>query len=492
MIEPLYSAEEMREAESAYTGPTIELMERAGTAVAETVLRRFPDARQISVWCGPGANGGDGLVVARLLHEAGRTVETRLLAAEDRVRGDAAENLRRAREAGVPFVEEAGPAEVVVDALFGTGFSGAPRREAAEAIDTINASGDHVVSVDVPSGIDASTGEVVGSAVFATATVTFHAQKLGLVVAPGRFHAGEIEVAGIGLDRADTATGLVGSAILGTVPRRRVAQNKYSAGTVLVVGGSPGYTGAASLTAQAALRAGAGIVFACVPRTLATVFEHRLLEVVTRACDDADGHFVAEAADQILELAGRAHAVAIGPGLGRSEGARDLVRTLLERVELPVVVDADGLSALAGHLDWVFAREQPTVLTPHAGELARLLGMRSSTVTARRLYSVQAGVAESGAVVLLKGADTLVAALRRGVLVSDHGNPGLASAGTGDVLTGVVAAFLAKGMEPRLAAAAAAATHGLAADHAARSKGYAGLIASDVVDALSPVLSGLS
>jgi NAD(P)H-hydrate epimerase len=489
-LEPLYTAEEMREAEATHSGPTLDLMERAGAAVAASVTRRYPDARRISIWCGPGANGGDGLVVARLLHAAGLEVEVLLLADETRIRGDALENLRRAREAGVPFGEEAQPADVVVDALFGTGFTGAPRREAAAAIEMINASGDPVVSVDVPSGIDASTGEVAGVAVRASATVTFHGVKLGLAVAPGRFEAGEVEVADIGLDHARTASGRVRPSALELVPRRRAPDNKYTAGSVLVVGGSAGFTGAVCLSCEAALRAGAGIVFACVPASVAPWVDQRLLEVVTRACeDDSDGRFVPEAAETVLEVAGRAGAVAIGPGLGRSAGTRELVRLLLERLELPVVVDADALWALAGHLEWAFTRERPTVLTPHAGELARLLSQPSARVSARRLHAVRAGADDTGAVVLLKGVDTLVAGPGRGVYLVDLGNPGLATAGSGDVLTGILAAYLAKGVEPRLAAAAAAATQGVAARHAAERCGFAGMIASDVLPSLSQVLS---
>ena len=385
-LEPVYTAEEMREAEATYSGPTLDLMERAGEAVAASVERRYPDARRVSIWCGPGANGGDGLVVARLLHAAGRAVEVLMLAEEARIRGDALENLRRARAAGVAFRAEAGGADVVVDALFGTGFTGVPRRDAGAAIEMINASQSPVVSVDVPSGIDASTGEVSGVAVRASATVTFHGVKLGLVVAPGRFEAGEIEVADIGLEHESTASGRVGTSALELVPRRRPSDNKYTAGSVLVVGGSAGFTGAVCLSCEAALRAGAGIVFACVPASVAPWVDQRLLEVVTRACeDDSDGRFVPEAAETVLEVAARAGAVAIGPGLGRGPGTRELVRLLLERLELPVVVDADALWALAGHLEWAFARERPTVLTPHAGELARLLDQRSARVSSRRL-----------------------------------------------------------------------------------------------------------
>ncbi len=489
LTEPLYSAAEMRAAEAAYTGPTLELMERAGAAVADAILRGYPDARTVSVWCGAGANGGDGFVVARKLHEAGRGVQVRLLAPEERIAGDALENLRRARALGLLFVDEWTPADVVVDALFGTGFTGAPRPEAARAIWEMNALESPVVSVDVPSGVDASTGEIAGPAVEAALTVTFHGRKLGLVVAPGRFHAGRVEVADIGLDHAATRHRRTTEAILALVPRRGERDNKYSAGAVLVVGGSTGLTGAPCLTAEAALRAGAGIVTACVPASLNLVFEQRLLEVMTRPCPDEDGRMTAAAAEVILAAAERADAVALGPGLGRTDATRELVRILLERLELPVVLDADGLWAVAGHLAWVFARDAPTVLTPHAGELARLLGRESAWVSAHRLDAVQAGADDAGAVVLLKGADTLVGAPGHGVLVSDHGNPGLATAGSGDVLAGVAAAFLAKGMEPQVAAAAAATAAGVASGLAAETHGTAGMIARDVVEALSPALS---
>jgi NAD(P)H-hydrate epimerase len=278
-------------------------------------------------------------------------------------------------------------------------------------------------------------------------------------------------------------------AILALVPRRREEDNKYTAGSVLVVGGSVGLTGAPSLAAEAALRAGAGIVTACVPASLNEVFEQRLLEVMTRPCPDEEGTMTADAADAVLAAAKRAGAVALGPGLGRTDGARTLVGKLLDRLDRPVVLDADGLWALAGHLDWVFSRDAPTVLTPHAGELGRLLGRRSSWVAANRLDAVQAGADDAGAVVLLKGADTLVAGPGRDPVVADLGNAGLATAGSGDVLTGVVASFLAKGMEAGQAAIAAAAACGVASHVAAERHGAAGMIARDVVEALSPALS---
>jgi ADP-dependent NAD(P)H-hydrate dehydratase / NAD(P)H-hydrate epimerase len=489
LYEPLYTAEEMRAAEAAYVGPTLELMERAGKRVSEEILTRFPEADRVAVWCGTGANGGDGLVVAAELTRAGRTASVRLLGPEEKVVGDAAAMLQRAREAGVAFVDEHGSADLAVDALFGTGFSGRPRPDAEQAIGELNAGGVPVVAVDLPSGVDASTGIVAGAAVEAALTVTFHARKVGHAIAPGRFHAGEVVVADIGLDESETRLRRVTEQILGLVPRRTERDNKYSAGSVLVVGGSRGLTGAPSLSSEAALRAGAGIVTACVPASLNLVFEERLVEVMTKPCVDEDGAMTPDAADEILAAAERAGAVALGPGLGRTDGTRALVGFLLDRLDKPIVLDADGLWALAGHLDWVFSRDAPTVLTPHAGELGRLLGRPSAWVSANRLDAVQAGADDTGTVVLLKGIDTLVAGPSRSPVVVDLGSPGLATAGSGDVLTGVVGAFLAKGMEAGAAAAAAAAACGVASRLAGERHGQAGMIARDVIESLSPALS---
>jgi hydroxyethylthiazole kinase-like uncharacterized protein yjeF len=488
IAEPLYTAEEMRVAEEAYEGPTHELMERAGTVTAETALARFPAAKTVSVWCGTGSNGGDGFVVARKLREAGRDVEIVVVGDVEKISGDAAENLERARAADIRFVETA-ETELVVDAIFGTGFRGKPRAQAAGAIEELNGLAAPVVSVDVPSGVDASTGEVAGPAVRADLTVTLHASKLGLVVAPGRFHAGEVEAADIGLPVAKTRHSRATPEVLSLVPRKGPEDNKYTAGSVVVVGGSAGKTGAACLAAEASLRAGAGICTACVPASLSAIFEQRLLEVMTSACPDEDGVMTLDAADAVIEAAERAGAVALGPGLGRTDGTRALVAYLLDRLDKPIVVDADGLWAIAGHLDWVFARDAPTVLTPHEGELAVLLGRKSEWVRSRRLHAAQAGADDVGAVVLLKGADTIVAAPGRGVVVSDLGNPGLATAGAGDVLTGIVAACLSKRMEGPTGAVAAAAAQGVAANIAAERHGGAGLLAGDVVEALSLALS---
>jgi hydroxyethylthiazole kinase-like uncharacterized protein yjeF len=433
MFEPLYSADEMRAAEEGHD--VEQLMERAGRAVADEVLSRFPAARTFAAVCGGGANGGDGRIATELLRTNGW---------EERPVGDA---------------------DVVVDALFGTGFHGAPREDAAQQIRAMNDSGAPVVAVDIPSGVDASTGEVPGEAVQAALTVTFHGRKVGHEVAPGRFHRGELVVADIGLEPRETRHALVTPEILDQVPRRKPGDTKYTAGSVLVVGGSPGMTGAVCLTAEAAFRADAGYVAVAAPEESLPVIETRLLEAVKRPLDD------------VWDAVERAGALAVGPGLGRDR--KELVGRLLAETDVATVVDADGLHELEP-----FEREAATVLTPHSGELGRLLGEDAAWVDDHRLEALGRAVERFGCIVLLKGEGTLVGAPGTGVLVCG-GFPSLATAWTGDVLTGVVAAFLAKGMDARLATAAASTAHTQAA---VTARYRSGLVASDLLEALPRVL----
>ncbi len=447
MFEPLYTAEEMRAAEDGHD--VEELMERAGRAVAEFVLDEWGPDESITVVCGPGSNGGDGRVAAGVLREADCDVRVVEAKPED-----------EQKELGSPGV--------IVDALFGTGFSGEPRAGAARLIEQINAAGVDVLAVDTPSGVDASTGEVAGAVVQAAATITFHREKVGLYVGPGAFHRGDVEVVDIGLEDGETAHAKVTGEIFDEVPLRAPSDTKYTAGSVLVVGGSPGLTGAACLAARAAFRADAGYVAVAAPRESLPVLEVQLLEAVKRPLED------------VWDAVGRARALALGPGLGRSDESKALVRRLLAETDLPAVVDADALWELEP-----FERSAPTVLTPHSGELARLLDVEASWVDAHRLEAARRAVERFGCVVLLKGEGTIVAAPGERVLVCP-GFPSLATAGTGDVLTGVIGSFLAKGMDARIAAAAAATAH---SEAAAEAPQRAGLVASDVIEMLPHVLS---
>ena len=455
---PLLTADETRAAEEAHAGSLADLMELAGRAVAEVVATRF-SGKKVTVVCGVGNNGGDGRVCARALKERWRDVTL------------------------VEGFGELGQPDVIVDALLGIGLREAPREDVARMIERINAAGKPVVSIDVPSGVNASTGEVEGAAVRATVTVTFGAAKLGLAVAPGRFHAGSVHIAPIGLESAAHEHRLVTAAVLDQIPRKSGASTKYSAGSVLVVGGSPGLTGAPMLASLAAFRADAGYVIVAVPESSLRVVETGLLEAVKWGLpEDASGRLLPRAAEPILEAAERTNAVVLGPGLGRSEGTRDLVRMLLERLPVPVVLDADGLWRLEP-----FERSAPTILTPHSGELSRLLGVERDEIEAHRLDSVRRAASRFGATVLLKGADTLIAEPRQGVLVAAYGQPSLATAGTGDVLSGVIGAFAARGLEPGLAAAAGAVANGLASRIADPQPG---LVASDLLPALRRALGG--
>jgi ADP-dependent NAD(P)H-hydrate dehydratase / NAD(P)H-hydrate epimerase len=445
MFEPLYTADEMRAAEAGHDVDG--LMERAGRGVAEYVLAEWGTDESVTVVCGAGANGGDGKVAARLLRDAG--CDVRVVDAND---GE----------------KDLGSPGLIVDALFGTGFRGEPRAAAAQLIERINAAEVEVVAVDLPSGVDSSTGEVAGPAIDAAATVTFHREKVGLRVGPGTFHAGEVEVVDIGLADAPTRHVLVTEQILDVVRLRSPRDTKYTAGSVLLVGGAPGFTGAAVLAARAAFRADAGYVAVAAPSESLPVLEQQLLEAVKRPLEE------------VWDAVGRARSLAIGPGLGRTEETKALVRRLLEETDIPAVVDADGLWQLEP-----FRRKAPTVLTPHSGELAGLLGLEASWVDAHRLEAARQAVERFGCVVLLKGQGTIVAAPGDEPTLVCEGFPSLATAGTGDVLTGIIGSFLAKGVDARLATGAAATAHAVAAAEAPQR---AGLVASDVVEMLPYVL----
>jgi hydroxyethylthiazole kinase-like uncharacterized protein yjeF len=469
---------------------SLELMEAAGTATAraaEEVARPGP----VRVVCGKGNNAGDGLVAARVLAEAGHEVEVLYLWPAGELSPDAAANRDRyagaSREVGADEIgEPLAGSGVVIDAIFGTGFAGAPRAPADAAIEAIGACGAPIVAADIASGVDASTGEVEGVAVRADVTVSFHAAKLGHWIAPGKWHSGDIRVAEIGIPDgapSEPAAGLIGPEVLGLAPRRSRESTKFSSGQVLVVGGSRGLTGAVCMASEAAIRAGAGYATVAVPRDLEHIFEVKLTEVMSRGCPGSEGSLGPEAGDEVLGLAERAAAVALGPGLGRTDGALELARSLSGAIAAPLVIDADGLNAHAGRLDSLAQRDAPTILTPHAGELARLLDTDSDHVAANRLRCAREASSRSGAIVVLKGDDTLVVDRDR-VAINRLDSPGLATAGTGDVLTGVVSAMLARGVEPFAAACAGVLAHARAGRVAADRVGTESVIATDVIAAV--------
>ena len=485
---------------------SLELMERAGAGVAAAAERVAPDGL-VTVVCGKGNNGGDGLVVARLLRRAGREVVVVCAEDPEGLSGDALANLERlpgprpVRLDGAPWDSTEGGAAgvleqaavrpaLVVDAVLGTGSAGAPRGAAAAAIGAIGRAGAPVVSVDVPSGVDASSGVVAGEAVRAVVTVTFHAAKPGLWINPGKEHTGAVETIDIGIPRGApmrAAAGLIDPAIREVLPRRNASWTKFRSGQVIVVGGSRGLSGAPAMAARASMRAGAGYVTACVPVSLQPILASGgTPEMMTRGLpEDRDGGLAPEAVADVLEIAARGGTLAVGPGLGRSDGSFAFARELARAAGAPLVLDADGLNAHAGRLGELAGRDAPTVLTPHAGELARLLGLDSAEIERRRLEHAREAARRARAVVVLKGDDSLIADPGGRVAVSAGGTPALATAGTGDVLTGVVAALLAQGLEAFQAAAAGVWLHARAGRGAERRVGAVeGVIASDVIAAL--------
>ena len=502
-LDPLFDAEEMGATDSFAIEergvPSLELMERAGEGLARVAAEAADGsgrAGPVRVVVVRGNNGGDGLVAARILRERGREVDVLSTVPLGDFGGDARANLDRLPgDAPAEGVSQEGlrGSAVIVDALLGTGFSGEPREPVASAIAAINAQDAPVVACDVPSAVDASTGAVEGEAVRATMTATFHAPKIGLHVAPGALHAGTLHIVALPIPRdapSAATAGLISDRVLELVPSRARAGSKFDTGTVVVAGGMRGLTGAPLMAALAAMRTGAGYVQLAVPESTETVFALKLLEAMTVGQPEADGTHSEAGADGVVELSERAGAVVLGPGIGRSEAAVAFARGVARRVEAPLLIDADGLNAHAGAIESLGQRAAPTVLTPHAGELGRLLETDSGDIGERRLESVREAAARSGAIVVLKGDDTIVAAPDGLAAVSRGGSPALATAGTGDVLSGVIATYLAKGLDAHAAAATGVLAHARAGRVAAARFGADHVIASDVIDSLPAALRG--
>jgi len=501
--------------------PSLVLMENAALRVVDVIAERFGPlgGRRVGVVCGKGNNGGDGLAIARhLATRLGAEVEVWLASDPQSLTGDAAANFKMAVRFGLNFLTSDAPpvsgaandgrggADLIVDALLGTGIRGGVTGEFAEVINAMNGAGCPIVAVDVPSGLDADTGKVEGACVKATLTVTFALPKVGLMVYPGAEYVGELVVADVGMPRqVMAADDLLVSAtqaadVAGWLPRRINGRdsNKGQFGHVTVFAGSAGFVGAPCLTAEAAARTGAGLVTLAVPEGIQNALMARVSPVVmTRGlAQTAMGAFARGAVEAALELAGKGTAAALGPGLGGpdSEETRAFVREFVSRCPVPLVIDADALNCLALEPDRgasvVKGRPATTVLTPHPGEMGRLLGTDTKSVQADRRAAVEQAASDYGCPVLLKGARTLIASPDGRLAVNTTSNPGMATGGSGDVLSGVLAALLAAKLEPWEAAAAGAFLHGLAGDLvAAEQGGPAGLIATDLVNHLPAAIA---
>ena len=497
-MQPLLTAAETRaaEAEAERRGlPASILMENAGTAVATSEISLATPAARFLVVAGPGNNGGDGYVAARKLHAAGRQVDVWAVGDPARLKGDAARNHAAVDRAGIPVHSSAAAlplrrGDVVVDALFGTGLARAPDGAAADAIRAMlhwHAEGARVLAVDLPSGLSSDTGRAFDPSVTADLTVTFGALKLGLALEPGATLAGRVEVADIGLAGLAPSTWLLEP---GDGPRwlppRRSDTNKGTYGHLLVVAGSRGKSGAAALAGLAALRSGVGLCTVCTPAdTLSDVQGHapELMGVALPAAAVLGPSHL----DVLLAAAEGKDALVIGPGIPRGAETHLLLEALLGRLDVPVLLDADALNAVAGHPDLLGRSRAPLVLTPHPGEMARLGGKSIGEVQGNRIGTATAFARSQRAVVVLKGARTVVADPDGQVRVNSTGNPGMATGGTGDVLSGMVGAFLAQGLAPLDAASVGVLAHGLAGDAAARRWGRLGLVASDLTAALGEV-----
>jgi NAD(P)H-hydrate epimerase len=502
------TAEEMREldrrATAEYGIPSLLLMESAGAETVRELLAAFPAAPsgRTLILCGRGNNGGDGFVVARRLLQRGAAVTTVLLGAAAEVRGDARLNLEILQRLGAPPVEIRRPeeldrvagaladADLVVDALLGTGTRGAAQGLTADCIRLVNEAARPVVAVDIPSGLSADEPSPAGPVVQACLTVTFAFPKPGLLLYPGARFAGRLRVADIGIPaalwRGTTGLHLLEAAdLVAAFPLRDPAGHKGTYGHVLVIAGAAGKTGAAALTAEGALRAGAGLVTLATPGSLQDVLAGKLTEVMTEALPETETRAIAwEARERILALAEGKSAVALGPGLGTHASTAKLVRELVRVLPLPVVVDADGLNALAGQAELLRDAAGPRILTPHPAEMARLIGTARDAVVLHRTALVPSAAQSLRATLVLKTARTLIGAPGGDTWIVPTGNPGMATGGTGDLLTGMIAGLLAQGREASLAAQAGAYVHGLAGDVAAERFGQEAMTAGDLLAAV--------
>ena len=505
--------------------PGIVLMETAGSAIVHTIEQHYPTCQRIGIFAGKGNNGGDGIVIARQLAHAGRDVYLFLVSPEESFRGEAHINLQIAKNLRLRIEEiltdatlesdtsrtwdtslnQIASCELLVDAIFGTGLRGAVRDAIATVINTINNLPIPVLSVDLPSGLDADTGQPLGTCIQADQTVTIGLPKRGLLMPPGAEFVGKLEVADIGfpeqvVDAQDIKVNWTTTTQASAwMPPRPLASHKGTYGRVLVVAGSTGMTGAAALASEAALRVGAGLVTLATPQHLNPILEVLLPEVMTLPLPETDGGSLAvSATSTILEFAKKTNSIlAIGPGLSQHPETVALVHQLVREnreqgLGLRMVIDADGLNALAQDREIIALLDREAVLTPHPGEMARLTNASVSTLEKDRIRTAQQFASEHGLTLVFKGAPTVSGDANGDVWINSTGNPGMATGGMGDVLTGVIAGLMAQGIPSKNAAALGVYLHGLAGDIAAETLGMHGLMASDVLKAVPQAIVSLT
>lgn len=484
--------------------PSIVLMENAGLQVANTIEEKYGPLREKSVYifAGSGNNGGDGMVVARHLFNQKAKVKVFLLTEKKNIKGDAATNLSIAGKMGIPIREITSPAfleplerelekaDIVIDALLGTGAKGAPRGLMEEVITLIDKHSKHTVAIDIPTGVDADKGKVQGKAIKAEYTVSLAYPKRGLYLYPGMDYAGEIEIADIGIpigleeDKINSHL-LTISDISKKLFFRKLSSHKGNFGHLLVMAGSPGMTGAASLTALSALRVGAGLVTLAIPEDLNPILEIKLTEAMTLPLPQSKEKTLGkEGFEKIKKFSQKCKAIAIGPGISCLKETNELIKMIINQLDIPLVLDADAINVLAGELALLKKYKAPLIITPHPGEMGRLLGTSAEEIQKDRIESAVTLAKKIGAIVVLKGARTVIANKEGKTWVNLTGNPGMATGGSGDVLTGIISGLLVQEFSCLEAAKTGVYLHGYAADLAAQEKGEISLIASDTLESI--------
>lgn len=480
--------------------PGIILMENAALACVAELKKTFSDltGKSVAVFCGHGNNGGDGLAIARHLHNMGVNVNV-FLTSPGEFNGDAAVNFDIVKNMDIPIdtITDSDGLEymvrafdIVIDAILGTGINGTVRSEVYDIIRIINENARYIFSVDVPSGINSDSGEICGICINADKTVTFGGYKIGMFMYPAADCTGEIvpdmiSVPRYIVDGQNLQVNVTDSEFVrNIIGERGNNSHKGDYGRLLIIAGSQGMSGAAFMAAQSALRSGAGLITLACPASINTVLESKTTEVMTLPLGDSDGHFAENAFEELRESLDKAGAVLIGPGIGRSPQAAELVRAVLKHSRVPVVVDADAINAVAEDMSILAECACELIFTPHTMEFSRLTGLNVSYIEDNRLEVSREFSEEYGAVLLLKGHHTIVTDPSLTQYINNTGNPGLASGGSGDVLAGITASLAARGIQTAEAAAAAAYIHGMAGDIAAQSYSHEAMSALDVINCL--------
>lgn len=493
--------------------PGMVLMENAARAIVSAMFRYFPDllTRRVGIFAGRGNNGGDAFAVARYLLNRGLACRVYLLTAPEEVQGDAATNLKILNRMGgdISRILNAGELknlkeqiagnDLLVDGILGTGLKGPVKGFYQEVIEFINSLGLPVVAIDIPSGLDSDSGQILGTCIQAFLTVTFGLGKRGLVVQPGARLSGKLIIADISIPAAAVEAEPVkdylieGNEFYHLLPLRDPSAHKGDFGHLLVLSGSPGKTGAAAMVCQAAVRVGTGLVTLGIPESLNPILEVKITEAMTEPLPETKEKTLAfKAQKKINDLILRKNALAIGPGLSLNHETARLIRKIVLKTSLPTIVDADGLSAFAGKMDLIRKNKGSVIFSPHPGEMARLLGIPVREVQQDRIQLARKFAEEYGLILILKGARSIVASPEGEVFINPTGNPGMASGGMGDVLTGMVGGFLSQGLPPLKAAQLGVFLHGLTGDFVAHKKGEKGMAAMDLIEETPRVLRALA